>query len=286
MVVVVGLVGVLAAVSWKADAPDEVEPTKSAGLNPFVSRPSAPHEVASAAPTPDRPPRALHSTLVMPPPERIRRFGVGRAWTFERPQVAGVQASALLAELASRARTVEDGAKVATLVEVLQDCYRIQYGGEDPQLSQHVRGDCQGVTADAYAKADQWLEEVAALGDAEAKYLYASNRLFWLRNVAHLTRDPLRYAAYKEVAVRHLRELADSGNTAALVALGQAAANPYWQEPDPAQAWAYMFAAARARGDLASQAQLSRRLQAMPDGTRSDATRLAEAIFDQCCVRH
>lgn len=216
--------------------------------------------------------------------------------------VPDAPAATLYERLVQSGTTMRQAADVARLNKALERCWssslhaRIansisaasspEAHGQAQRLARQERLDandvCADLSADAYTKADEWTAQLAAQGDPQSMFSYV--QAYWVRDALTATREPERLVDYRRNALAYLDALIDQGYSDALVLMGSIRLNPTWGDPQPAEAWAYMYASARARGDTALQAKLLQGMeQRVPRASRQRASEFSEQPFVRCC---
>lgn len=214
-------------------------------------------------------------------------------------------AATLYARIAGVGPTLSNSGEVAKLAATLNSCwmastYEKMAAGVAPESDGKRHGAaqalakaerngaqefCADLPADAYDRADEWTAALAAKGDAQSMLNFAT-KPFWLRDPIRALQDPARLQQYRQSATDYLNTLIDQGYSEALVAMGSIKLNPTWGEPNAGEAWAYMRAAARARGDADLEARLIHSFDTrVPAEGREAAKSLSDLLIGRCCAR-
>lgn len=145
---------------------------------------------------------------------------------------------------------------------------------------------CTDIPDEAFDQSDAWIAELARQGDEHSMFTYATE-LFWIREPMRALRDPQKLIDYRATTRSYLNRLIDAGYPSALAMMGSMKLNPVWDEPQPGSAWAYMYAAALARGDNTLAAKLLMSIDRnVPAAEQAAAVEEARALLERCCGRH
>lgn len=142
--------------------------------------------------------------------------------------------------------------------------------------------DCLGVTQ-AHKERGKWLEQAAKAGHPEAQLLYASDVEGVLGDSDDMLRDPEKVKQYKIDASRYLNDLAAGGNVDAMLLLATDFDNGIMAKQDSVRAYAYYRAAQMAAPSDIPASLLQFKKEKVPAGSRAEADRLAEQIYERCC---
>lgn len=127
------------------------------------------------------------------------------------------------------------------------------------------------------------VEELAAQGDIQARYAYAT-MLSFPRNQQDVLNDPERYAQFQRKAVEYLEQLAATGHVYSLSTLASVYSNPVFNRVDRAKAWAYSYAAAVASDNVYIQQILQDGLvRAYEPSEQIRAREEATRVLIACC---
>lgn len=150
------------------------------------------------------------------------------------------------------------------------------------QQREQARPGCGELPKDVYVRADEWTARLAAQGDPRSMMDYGS--AYWTRGLEHSEEDLDRFADYRRTTLAYLHALIDQGYTDALIAMASIRYNPTWGEPQPAEVWAYLYANAKAKGNVSSQANLLQSIdQRVPPEGRQRAMDMAQELLRRCC---
>jgi hypothetical protein len=214
-------------------------------------------------------------------------------------------AATLYARIAATGASPANAADVVKLARTADRCWFVMTyeriaeaipASDDPQMhaaAQRIaraerdsaRELCADLPPDAFDRVDRWIAELAAQGDPASMFAYGA-QAFWVRDPINALRDPARLMEFRKNTLSYLDALITQGYPAALVAMASIKLNPAWGEPDQTAAWAYMYAAAKAQGDTAREANL---LQSLNDrvaaNEQAGAQALAKDLLRRCCER-
>lgn len=216
--------------------------------------------------------------------------------------VVDAPAATLYSRLAAVEVSLEQAGDVARLHQALERCWMASWyermaqwastaaGPEEQAQAQRLadaqredaRPLCAGLASDAYARADEWTARLAAQGDPRSMMDYGKS--YWIRDLESVMRDPERLAAFRRTTLAYLGALIDQGYADALIAMASLRSNPTWGEPQPAEVWAYLYAHAKASGNVPSQANLLQSIdQRVPPQGRQRAMERAQELLGRCC---
>lgn len=146
-------------------------------------------------------------------------------------------------------------------------------------------GICKNLPNDAFAKNDQWISELAEMGDHRAMYLFVHNTM-WIRDTDILYQRAEEIVEYKKKIKSYLETLSNNPYPEALMSMGLMKANPLMGEVNQIEAWGYLYAAALARSDVPTQARLIENLnQKVGNENRDAAISFAKLTYQRCCVK-
>lgn len=214
-------------------------------------------------------------------------------------------AASLYAALSGRKLSQADSALVAKYSETAEYCWISQsYAriasviGPDVDPAAHAQAGriaveeaskasalCGGFPADGYVKNDEWIAELASLGDPTAMLFYATQTM-WTRDIETAMRDPQRLMTYRSNTLSYLDRLIDMGNAEAMIMMGAIELNPTWHEPRPEMAWAYMYGAAVAQKKHDFQTNLLLTFDSRVAREKQAAAReFADKLIQRCCTK-
>ena len=252
-----------------------------------------------AAPAPEPPaPPAIAS---VPAPVPVAPPTIPRAKAFPAV-VVDASAEILYHRLARSEVTLDQAGEVAKLHKALEPCWMASLYERmallvppetDPKghaMAQRLareqrtsaRPGCGELPMDVYTRADEWTARLAVQGDPQSMWDYGKS--YWIRDLENVKQDPERLAEFRRITLMYLNALIDQGYTDALIAMASIRYNPTWGEPQPAEVWAYLYANAKAKGNVSSQANLLQSIdQRVPPEGRQRATDMAQELLRRCC---
>lgn len=216
--------------------------------------------------------------------------------------VVDVSAETLYQRLAHADITLDRAGEVAKLHKALEPCWMASLYERmallvppetDPKghaMAQRLareqrasaRPGCGELPMDVYTTADEWTARLAVQGDPQSMWDYGKS--YWIRDIENVKQDPERLAEFRRITLMYLNALIDQGYTDALIAMASIRYNPTWGEPRPAEVWAYLYANAKAKGNVSSQANLLQSIdQRVPPEGRQRATDMAQELLRRCC---
>jgi hypothetical protein len=214
--------------------------------------------------------------------------GINKAWRIRQAPDSGATVGQLYAQLASRQIQHADAERLAEFShKLINECWRFLQPTGQGSLSPFARPDvCEDIPADAVARNAEWIERLAAMGNARGLLLY----------VGRENEDPQRGAALQqqgEEAIRafHARQkqalesLAAEGNYQALVGLSLHYLNPATGAASAFNAESFYLASEMAKGSPADlNAALERLRRTVSDEEKREAViRRAQRIYQRCC---
>ena len=254
--------------------------------------PAVPAQVL--APSPSVPSRSFPAEPSVPVvPKRVKAFP---------SVVVDASAEVLYNRLAHVEITLDHAGEVAKLNRALEPCWTAYIyermallvpPDSDPKghaMAQRlareqrasVRPACGALPKDAYVKADEWTARLAAQGDPQSMKDYGV--AYWTRDLEHVMDDPERLAEFRRTTLTYLNALIDQGYADAMISMASIRQNSTWGEPRPAEVWAYIYADAKASGNVSSQANLLERMdQMVPPEGRQQARDMAQELLRRCC---
>lgn len=263
-----------------------------------AAKPPAPAS-GPAAPAPEPPaPPAIAS---VPAPVPVAPPTAPRAKAFPAV-VVDASAEILYNRLARSEVTLDQAGEVAKLHKALEPCWMASLyermallvpPDSDPKghaMAQRLareqrasaRPGCGQLPVDVYTRADEWTARLAMQGDPQSMMDYGG--AYWTRGLEHARTDPERLAEYRRTTLTYLNALIDQGYVDALISMASIRSNPTWGEPQPAEVWAYVYADAKAKGNVSSQANLLQSIdQRVPPEGRQRARDMAQELLGRCC---
>lgn len=263
-----------------------------------AAKPPAPAS-GPAAPAPEPPaPPAIAS---VPAPVPVAPPKAPRAKAFPAV-VVDASAEILYNRLARSEVTLDQAGEVAKLHKALERCWMVSLYGRMAQWASPVsdpeghamaqtllreegakaRPGCGELPEDAYARADEWTALLAAQGDPQSMMNYGG--AYWTRDLEHVMKDPERLDEFRRTTLANLNALIDRGYVDAMIMMASIRYNPTWGEPQPAEVWAYLYADAKAKGNVPSQANLLQSIdQRVPASARQRALDMAGELLQRCC---
>lgn len=278
--------------AWVGPAPEMVHPPASR-----VNPPSAVSEPRAATDTQPPEPPALDRL----PAEVAVPASVARAKAFPAV-VVDASAETLYQRLIRSEVTLDQAGEVAKLHKALEPCWMASLyermallvpPDSDPKghaMAQRLareqrasaRPGCGQLPMDVYTRADEWTARLAVQGDPQSMWDYGKS--YWIRDLENVKQDPERLAEFRRITLMYLNALIDQGYTDALIAMASIRYNPTWGEPQPAEIWAYLYADAKAKGNVPSQANLLQSIdQRVPASARQRALDMAGELLQRCC---
>lgn len=274
-------------------APQVVHPPEDAAKLPSATPAVEPAAIEASVPDPrstEREPAKEASPVLA---SRARAFPA---------VVVDASAETLYHRLARSEVTLDQAGEVAKLNKALEPCWMASLYERmallfppDSEPKEHAmaqrlareqragaRPGCGELPVDAYTRADEWTARLAAQGDPQSMWDYG--KPYWTRDLENVKQDPERLAEFRRTTLMYLNALIDQGYTDALIAMASIRYNPTWGEPQPAEVWAYLYANAKAKGNVSSQANLLQSIdQRVPPEGRQRATDMAQELLRRCC---
>lgn len=281
-----------------------VSPERAATVVETAAKPAAPYVEATA---PSYPPAMGDFGSPATPRKRViarvpAAPGSG-GWKFAPVNSDGASVGQLYSQLEGKAPGPDTGELIVKLAYKLDDCRAylnqrratssvLKSGGGVPQdlqaalerETQRSGPTCSDTTPEIMTASDRFVEQLAAQGDEQAMYAYAT-KLNFTQQQQQIFTDPERYAAFKRTAVDYLERLAATGHQESLTVLAFVYSNPVFNREDPVKAWAYMYASAITAGQVDLQQRLQEGSQKRFSPTDQARARLeAQQILATCCT--